>query len=78
MEFSRQESWSGLPFPPPGDLPDSGIEHGSPALQADSSPSEPGGSLRNQLNLENQAMGSARSGDRGFDASTFRCHFQLK
>ena len=32
MEFSRQEYWSGLPFPSPGDLPDSGIEHGSPAL----------------------------------------------
>ena len=35
MEFSRQEYWSGLPFPSPGDLPNPGIEHGSPALQAD-------------------------------------------
>ena len=35
MEFSRQEYWSGLPFPFPGDLPDPGIEPGSPALQAD-------------------------------------------
>ena len=34
--FSRQEYWSGLPFPSPGDLPDPGIEPGSPALQADS------------------------------------------
>ena len=34
--FSRQEYWSGLPFPYPGDLPDPGIEPGSPALQADS------------------------------------------
>ena len=41
MEFSRQEYWSGLPFPSPGDLPDPGIEPGSPALQADSLPSEP-------------------------------------
>ena len=32
MEFSRQEYWSGLPFPSPGDLPNSGIEPGSPAL----------------------------------------------
>ena len=32
MEFSRQEYWSGLPFPSPGDLPDSGIEPRSPAL----------------------------------------------
>ena len=39
MEFSRQEYWSGLLFPPPGDLPDPGIETGSPALQADSLPS---------------------------------------
>ena len=41
MEFSRQEYWSGLPFPSPGDLPDPGIEPGSLALQADSLLSEP-------------------------------------
>ena len=35
MEFSRQEYWSGLPFPPPGGLPNSGIEPRSPALQAE-------------------------------------------
>ena len=35
MEFLRQEYWSGLPFPSPGDLPDPGIEPGSPTLQAD-------------------------------------------
>ena len=40
MGFSRQEYWNGLPFPSPGDLPDPGIEPGSPALQADSLPSE--------------------------------------
>ena len=43
MEFSRQEYWSGLPFPFPGDLLDPGIKSGSPALQADSSLSEPPG-----------------------------------
>ena len=43
MGFSRQEYWSGLPFPSPGDLPDPGTEPGSPALQADSLPSEPPG-----------------------------------
>ena len=43
MGFSRQEYWSGLPFPPPGDLPDPGIKLRSPALQADSLPSEPPG-----------------------------------
>ena len=42
MEFSRQEYWSGLPFPSPGDPPDSGIKPGSRALQADTLPSEPG------------------------------------
>ena len=41
MEFSRQKSWSGLPCPSPGDLPDPGIESGSPALQTDSLSSEP-------------------------------------
>ena len=40
MEFSRQEYWSGLPFPSPGVLPDPGIELRSPALQADSLLSE--------------------------------------
>ena len=43
MGFSRQEYWSGLPFPPPGDLPDPGIEPGSPALEADALTSEPPG-----------------------------------
>ena len=43
MGFSRQECWSGLPFPSPGDLPNSGIEPGSPALQADALLSEPPG-----------------------------------
>ena len=41
MGFPRQEYWSGLPFPTPGDLPDPGIKSGSPALQADSLLSEP-------------------------------------
>ena len=41
MGFSRQEYWSGVPFPSPGDLLHSGIEPSSPALQGDSLPSEP-------------------------------------
>ena len=45
MEFSRQEYWSGLPFPSPGDLPDLRIEPRSPALQADSLLSELQGKL---------------------------------
>ena len=46
--FSRQEYWSGLPFPSPGDLPNPGIEPGSPALQADALPSEPQGKTASQ------------------------------
>ena len=44
MEFSRQEYWSGLPFPSPGDLPNPGIEPESPALQADAFKGFPDGS----------------------------------
>ena len=43
MGFLRQEYWSGLPFPSPGDLPDPGIKPGSPAFQADALTSEPPG-----------------------------------
>ena len=41
MGFSRQEYWSGLPFPSPGDLPDPGVKPWSPAFQADTLTSEP-------------------------------------
>ena len=43
MGFSRQEYWSGLPFPSPGNLPDSEIEPGFPVLETDASTSEPPG-----------------------------------
>ena len=43
MGFSRQEYWSGLPFLSPGDLPDPGVEPGSPTFQADALTSEPPG-----------------------------------
>ena len=43
MGFSRQEYWSGLPFPSPGDLPNSGIEPRSPTFQAEALTSEPPG-----------------------------------
>ena len=49
MGFSRQEYWSGLPFPSPGDLPNPGIEPGSPALEADALSSEPPGKPLNIL-----------------------------
>ena len=51
MGFSRQEYWSGLPFPSPGDLPDPGIEPGSPALEADALTSEPPGKSKQGLNF---------------------------
>ena len=41
MGFSRQEYWSGLPFPSPGDLPKPGSDPGSPTVWADTLPSEP-------------------------------------
>ena len=62
MEFSRQEYWSGLPFSSPGDLPDPGIELMSPALQADSLPSEPSGKYC--IHLDNISMVSPSSSDR--------------
>ena len=45
MGFSRQEYWTGFPFPPPGDLPNPGIEPQSPALQVESFTAEPQGTL---------------------------------
>ena len=50
MEFSRQGCWNGLPFSSPGDLPNSGIKPGSPALQEDSLPSEPPGKHKKDPN----------------------------
>ena len=49
MEFSRQEYWSRLPFPSPGDLLDPGIERGSPALQTNSLPYELPGKSESML-----------------------------
>ena len=49
MGFSRQEYWSGLPFPSPGDVPKLGIEPRSPAFQADALTSEPPGKPKIRL-----------------------------
>ena len=66
MGFPRQEYWSGLPFPFPGDLPNPGIELGSPVLQADSLPSEPPGrpNITLPLNLARTAVRHDRKGRR--------------
>ena len=54
MGFSRQECWSGLLFPSPGDLPNPGLEPGSPTLQADSLLSELSGKRILQLGLSSK------------------------
>ena len=51
MGFSRQEYWSGLPFPSPGDLPDPEIEPGSPALREGSLPTRLPGKPRYPLSI---------------------------
>ena len=56
MGFPRQEYWSGLPFPPPGDLPDSGIKPLSPALAGLSFTTEPSGKPFNRVYHEAKAF----------------------
>ena len=75
MGFSRQEYWSGLPFPSPGDLPDPGMEPRSPTLQADALTSAPPGKPLNiriltskiskggkEARLKEEAGGGGRGG----------------
>ena len=59
MEFSRQEYWSGLPFPPPGDLPNPGTKPGSPAFQADALPSELPGKPKHEMGVNLLALFSS-------------------
>ena len=61
MGFSRQEHWSGLPFPSPGDLPHPWIELGSPALQANSLPSEPSGKQIKNKAIRGELVGKDES-----------------
>ena len=56
MGFSRQEYWRGLPFPSPGDLPDLGIEPGSPALQTDTLISESPGKSYISIKLRKKPL----------------------
>ena len=62
MGFSRQEYWSGLPFPSPEDLPDPGIEPRPPALQADSLPFELQGKPSKMYILLNLRVGMTDPG----------------
>ena len=61
MGFSRQLYWSGLPFPSPGDLPNPGIEPGSPALEADALTSEPPGKPYNGKRVINFSLSISRN-----------------
>ena len=68
MKFSRQEYWSGLPFPSPGALPNPGIKPRFPALQADTLPSElPGKPLNSSMRgfEQGKLLNSRISGERG-------------
>ena len=61
LGFSRQEYWSGLPCPPPGDLPDPGIKPASPALQAGSLPlSHPGRPRSNTLTSKEEPVAKSK------------------
>ena len=68
MGFSRQEYWSGLPFPSPGDLPDPGIEPGSPTFQADALTSEPPGKPIDEV--RNSKLSSRQSSYSVFNRTT--------
>ena len=75
MKFSRQEYWTGLPFPPPGDLPKLGIEPGSPALQADSLPPEPPGwAGSNQRRIQEERVSGLFSYHINSDCYSFDLH----
>ena len=75
MKFSRQEYWSGLPFPPPGDLPELGIEPESPELQADSLPPEPPGwAGSNQRRIQEERVSGLFSYHINSDCYSFDLH----
>ena len=80
MGFSRQEYWSGLPFPSPGDCPNSGIKPGSLTLQADALPSDPPGKLASKLNYKDgekttfrwEKMIANQTTDKGFISKIYK------
>ena len=61
MGFSRQECWSGVPFPSPGDLPNPEIEPRSPTLRADALPSEPPGKPQPSLSYYQFLLGPMKT-----------------
>ena len=82
MEFSRQEYWSELPIPFPGDLPNAGIEPGSPALQAVSLTTEPLGKPKSNHSLSaiyslKQILFFINSFINYFTMFSFNCEFLI-
>ena len=77
MGFSKQEYWSGLPFPSPGDLPDPGIEPRSPALQADSLPTGVGGGGWGCKNKKANRTGWTKSGMIKINGGSNWIHFAM-
>ena len=61
MKFSRQEYWGGLPFPPPGDLPNPGIKPDSPVLAGRFFTTAPGGKLSPDTGTENSFSGALKN-----------------
>ena len=74
MEFSRQEYQSGLPFPSPWDLPDLGMESGSPALQADTLPSEPPG--KSSWNMKDGYLNFPCPSSPSLKSQIYMCHLE--
>ena len=72
VEFSRQEYWSGLPFPSPGDLPNPGTEPEFPTLQADALPSEPPGKGFRDLEVLINQAGGVSTEETFVDTTEFR------
>ena len=81
MEFSRQEYWSGLPFPSPGDLPNPGIEPVSPTLHANTLPSEPSGKPKGSETLgqlrRSMVEGKNKTGGGSVTTSVFKSSVEL-
>ena len=78
MEFSRQEYWSGLPFPSPGYLFNPGIKPSSPTLQADALPFEPPGKTYDLGNAGNLISGSSSFSKPNLDIWNFLVHKMQK
>ena len=78
MRFPRQEYWSGLPFPSPGNLLDPEIKPGSPTLQADSLPREPPGKHKLLYSLPSHGAPRITYLCYSYKSTRVGCHFLLQ